>query len=98
MQVVMVTRIAAILALCAFSLTLVLGLEAQNSFTTTVWRAMSAMAGTLFIGLILGYIFQKMMEENLASLEKKLKTTLASAKDGRGNGGEPPPAGAPPKV
>lgn len=94
----MATRIAAILALCAFSLTLVLGLEAQNSFITTVWRALLAMAGTLFIGLVLGYIFQKMMEENLASLEKKLKTIPTAAKDGREPGGETATAGSPPRV
>jgi len=93
----MVTRIAAILALCAFSLTLILGLEAQNSFTTTVGRALLAMSGTLFIGLVLGYVFQKMMEENLASLEKKLKTTEVAAKDGNATAGEPAST-VPPRV
>jgi hypothetical protein len=93
----MATRIAAILALCAFSLTLVLGLEAQNSFITTVWRALLAMAGTLLIGLVLGYIFQKMMEENLASLEKKLKTTVVASKDGRHPAGDTVPSTTSPK-
>lgn len=67
----MVTRIAASMALLAFSLCLIVGgLEAENTFATTVSRALAAMAGTLVIGLILGAMGRKMLEENLKSGEK----------------------------
>lgn len=94
----MATRIAAILSLCAFALTLLLGLEAQNSFVTTVWRATLAMLGTLFIGLLLGLVLQKMLEENLESLEKKLKTSITPTKDGRQSSGSAAQASNPPRV
>ena len=48
-------RIAAVLALIAFSFTLVIGgLQTDNSFSTTVLRALAAMGGTFVLGLIAG--------------------------------------------
>jgi hypothetical protein len=68
----MPTRLAAILALLAFAFCLVIGgLEAGNTFATTVSRALAAMAGTFVIGLVLGAMGQKMIDENLKPLAKE---------------------------
>ncbi len=66
-------RIAAMLGMLAFSLSLLGGLESGNTFTTTVARALIAMVGTFAVGLILGAMAQKMIDENLAETEKKLR-------------------------
>lgn len=77
-------RIAASLALIAFMLCLLVGaLEADNTFTTTVGRALLAMAGTFVVGWTLGAMAQRMIEENLGHEEEKLKKSQA----------EPPPDG-----
>jgi len=68
----MPTRLAAILALLAFAFCLIVGgLETGNTFTTTVSRALAAMAGTFVIGLVLGSMGQKMIDENLKPLTKE---------------------------
>lgn len=70
----MATRIAAVLSLLAFVVCLVVGgLEVGNSFTTTVMRAVTAMLATLVIGLVVGAMARKMLDENLKSQEEKLK-------------------------
>jgi|SRR5687768_10767403 len=67
-------RIASILALVAFALCLVVGsLHAGNTFTTTVTRALAAMGATFVIGLAIGLMGQRMLEENLRAHEEKLK-------------------------
>jgi hypothetical protein len=66
-------RLAAICALLVFALCLLLGMGAKNTFTTTVTRALVAMAFTFAIGLTLGAAAQKMLDENLQSEEQKLK-------------------------
>lgn len=67
-------RIAAATALLAFALCLVIGgVQADNPFTTTVSRALIAMLGTLVVGLIVGAMAQKMLDENLKDEGKKLK-------------------------
>ena len=67
-------RIAAMLALVAFALCLVAGaLGAGNTFATTVARALGAMAGTFVIGLALGLMAQRMLDENVRAHEEKLK-------------------------
>jgi predicted dinucleotide-utilizing enzyme len=62
---------AVAVALIVFALCLVLGLAADNSFTETVSRALKAMFGTLVIGLVVGAMAQKMLEENIKQLAKK---------------------------
>jgi hypothetical protein len=70
----MVNRIAGITALLAFVVCLVVGaLGADNTFATTVERALTAMAVTLVIGLIVGAMGRKMLEENVKSEEENLK-------------------------
>ena len=78
-------RIAASLALIAFVVCLLIGgLEADNTFATTVGRALVAMAGTFVVGLVLGAMAQKMIDENLKKEEEKLKNSQAEVPpDGR---------------
>ena len=70
----MIVRIAATMSLIAFAICLLIGgLEADNTFTTVVGRALAAMAVTLVIGLIIGAMAQRMLDENLKAEEEKLK-------------------------
>jgi putative Mn2+ efflux pump MntP len=70
----MVQRVASTLSLLAFAVCLLVGvLEARNSFLTTVSRALLAMAVTLVIGLLLGWMIQVMLAESLDEERKKLK-------------------------
>ena len=66
-------RLAAICALLVFALCLLLGMSANNTFTTTLTRAMIAMTTTFVIGLAIGAAAQKMLDENLQIEEQKLK-------------------------
>jgi hypothetical protein len=69
----MPTRLAAILALLVFAVCLIVGgLETGNTFTTTVARALAAMGGTFVLGLMMGAMGQKMIEENVKPIEKEL--------------------------
>ena len=63
--------IAAAAALVAFAVCLLLGLEQHNSFTTTVGRALAAMAGTFAVGWVIGWAAKRMLDEHLAQQEKK---------------------------
>lgn len=70
-------RIAAILALIAFALCLSVGsLHAGNSFGTAVVRAVIAMMVTFLIGLVVGTMAQRMLEENLRAHEQKLTSAM----------------------
>lgn len=69
-------RIAACMALIAFSLCLVVGVfSAGNSFSTIILRAMAAMAGTYVIGLVLGLMGRRMLEENVRDAAEKLRSS-----------------------
>jgi uncharacterized membrane protein len=64
-------RISASLSLIAFAICLLIGaFEADNSFATTVQRALLAMVITLFVGLLIGAMAQKMLDENLKHHEE----------------------------
>lgn len=67
----MTRRIAATLALIAFALCLVMGIVAENDFATTVLTAIKALFVTFFVGLIVGSMAQRMLDENLSDLGKK---------------------------
>ncbi len=69
----MIRRIAATTSLVVFTVCLLAGLEAGNTFGTTVWRALVAMVATLVVGAILGAMAQKMLEENLRGLTSQEK-------------------------
>jgi hypothetical protein len=80
----MSNRIAGVLALIAFAASLVAGMVSDNPFATTVARALLAMAGTYVIGLVLGAMGQRMIDENLKAQEEKLKNLQStSATEGR---------------
>jgi len=78
-------RLAAVMALLAFAVCLIIGgLETGNPFSTAVTRALAAMAGTFVIGLIVGWMGQKMIDENLnASKEKLLDSATKTQSSGR---------------
>jgi hypothetical protein len=76
-------RFAAVCALVVFSLCLLLGIGAENTFSTTVSRALVAMAGTFVVGLVLGSVAQKMLDENLKNEEEKLKNRTEVTVDDR---------------
>ena len=72
----MTKRIAAIASLIAFAVCLIAGgFEANNPFTTTVSRALAAMAATWVVGMIVGAMAQKMLDENLKTHEEKSQVT-----------------------
>ena len=66
-------RLAATMALLAFAVCLVIGgIQTDNPFTTTVMRALIAMAGTFAVGLLVGVMGQKMIDENLKAAKDRL--------------------------
>jgi NhaP-type Na+/H+ or K+/H+ antiporter len=69
----MVNRMAAVTALLVFVVCLVVGVGADNTFSTTVERALTAMAVTMLIGLVVGSMARKMLEESVKSEEEKIK-------------------------
>ncbi len=71
--IVMAQRLAAVMGLIAFALCLVVGgIQAGNPFGTTIIRALFAMLGTFVIGLIVGTMGQKMIDENIKTAKEKL--------------------------
>ena len=76
-------RVAAILSILAFAMCLLLGLQADNPFTTTVSRALVAMLGTFVIGLIVGSMAQKMLTENVSAAEKLKDSPTKTEASGR---------------
>jgi len=69
----MVNRMAAVAALLVFAVCLIVGVSADNTVATTVERALTAMAVTMVIGLIVGSMARKMLEENVKSEAEKIK-------------------------
>ena len=59
------------MALIAFAMCLVMGIVAENDYVTTLSRALKAMAATFFVGLVVGAMAQRMLNENLSDLAKK---------------------------
>jgi len=66
----MANRIAATLSLVAFSVCLLMGIHAGNEFSTVVERALVAMAVTLVVGLVIGGMAQKMLDESIGPAYK----------------------------
>ena len=69
----MARRVAAAMALVVFAICLIVGAGADNSFTTILRNALVAMFVTLLVGLVLGMMAQKMLDENTAAQKKKLE-------------------------
>ena len=64
-------RIAATMSLLAFAVCLIAGVAAENTISTTLSRALVAMFATLAVGLVVGTMGQKMLEENARAQLKK---------------------------
>jgi uncharacterized membrane protein YccC len=80
----MTQRIAASLALLVFAVCLVEGgLRAGNSFATTATRALVAMAVTWVVGLGIGWMARRMLDENLRQQEISRKKSAAPPTDVR---------------
>ena len=62
----MARRIAASMALVAFAVCILVGLQAQNTFSGILSNAILALVVTFAVGLVIGTMAQKMLEENLA--------------------------------
>ena len=75
----MAKRMAGVLSIVVFAFCLVLGLQAGNPFSTIVSRALVGMAGTYVVGLALGAVAQRMVDENLRDEERKLRSPSGSA-------------------
>ena len=68
-------RIASIIALIAFALCLLQGMAVENTFSTTVVRALLAMAGTYVIGLIVGLMCERMLEDTPKPKPEKVENS-----------------------
>ncbi|HEY7115914.1 MAG TPA: hypothetical protein VH475_04985 [Tepidisphaeraceae bacterium] len=79
----MPNRMAGVLSMVVFAFCLVLGIQAGNTFSTIVSRALAGMAGTYVIGLVLGSVAQRMLDENLKDEELKLKNPNGTGSDDR---------------
>jgi NhaP-type Na+/H+ or K+/H+ antiporter len=64
-------RLAVVVALVVFAVCILSGMAAENTFAETLRRALYGMFGTLVIGLVVGGMAQKMLDENARQLEKK---------------------------
>lgn len=63
-------RLAVVVALVVFAVSLLAGMLAENTFAETVRRALVGMFVTLAVGLVVGVMAQRMLEENARQLEK----------------------------
>ena len=79
----MAKRMAGVLSIVVFAFCLLLGLRAGNPFSTIVSRALIGMAGTYVVGLVLGAVAQRMLDENLRDEERKLSNPSGSAASDR---------------
>jgi NhaP-type Na+/H+ or K+/H+ antiporter len=79
----MAKRMAGVLSIVVFAFCLLLGLRAGNPFSTIVSRALVGMAGTYVVGLILGAVAQRMVDENMRDEERKLRNPSGSAASDR---------------
>jgi hypothetical protein len=70
-------KIAAAMSLLVFGMCLLCGVAAHNSFEEILVRALEAMFATLVIGMIIGAMAQKMLQENIAQIAKKAKLSEA---------------------
>lgn len=81
----MTRKIAATSALLVFAVAILLGLRVENTFATTLSRALVAMGATFVVGLVIGAMADKMIEErakaNLSAAGRKMENS--EAKPGR---------------
>jgi hypothetical protein len=73
---------AAALSMTVFAVCLLAGLGAGNPPATILYKALVAMVGTLIIGLLVGAMAQKMLDENIKAIkppDKQPETPEAAA-------------------
>ena len=63
----MVRRTAGSLALLAFAVCVVAGMNAGNSTAAVLSTALLAMGATFIVGLVVGAMAQRMLDENVAA-------------------------------
>jgi hypothetical protein len=66
-------RLGACCGLVVFAFCVVQGMLAHNSFGTTVLRALQAMVVTFVVGLAVGWVGDRMLDENLRAEEAKIR-------------------------
>ena len=66
----MVRRLAGCLALLTFAVCIVAGLNAGNSAATILSNALAAMGVMFVVGLAVGAMAQKMLDENVVAARK----------------------------
>jgi MFS family permease len=69
----MARKIAAVSALLVFGISILSGLHAQNTFSTTLSRALQGMAIAFIVGLLIGLMADRMFREHLEAEAKKNK-------------------------
>jgi hypothetical protein len=79
----MARKIAAASALLVFAISILLGLGAENTFATTLTRALQAMGATFIIGLVIGAMADKMVTENLSDLKNLKKSEAKTVAEDR---------------
>lgn len=65
----MARRMAAAMSMIVFAICLLAGLSAGNPPATILYKALVAMVGTLVIGLLVGVMAEKMLDENIKALK-----------------------------
>ena len=68
------------MSLVAFAVCILVGLQAGNPFTTVVAKALLALVATFILGLVIGTMAQKMLDENLAAGVTEANPTDSQAK------------------
>ena len=81
------------LALVVFAVCVIAGLGAGNSFESILSKALAAMAATFVIGLAVGMMAQKMIDENLAAEAGKVAAADAEKEKSRIPERNPEPRG-----
>ena len=81
----MIRRIAASMALVAFFVCVLTGMHAENPFSTVVANALVALLVTFVVGLVLGAMAQKMLDENTAAANRADKSGNPEAKTAGGD-------------
>jgi hypothetical protein len=69
---------AAAMALLAFAVCLVAGLVAGNDAATVLLHALEGMGVTLAVGLVVGFMARRMIEENVSALRAKQQASDAA--------------------
>jgi type VI protein secretion system component VasK len=84
LEIEMAARIGAVAALLAFSVCVISGgVYGDNPLATTLSRALLAMGVTFVIGLVVGWMAQRMLEENVKTDRKTEIPQVESGEEDR---------------